>query len=154
VEILNCRVRSLYGWTLGAEVTTVGDAVLLLRMFVTDPPSTSSVYGCMRSGGPLGPLPMMGSSLVAQFHDHRGAVKSAHVAALLVRSLPPQPPAPWPWTELAVRPADAVRVLRERIWPPLSRRQIYTLVASHHLSVPTMPCSLVIELLRWHGMAH
>jgi hypothetical protein len=73
--------RSLYAWTLHAEITSASDAVLLLRAYVVPPPSSSSVFGCVRSGT-LGPLPMVGWRLVGQFYDHRAAVRSAHLAAL------------------------------------------------------------------------
>jgi hypothetical protein len=62
-------------------------------------------------------------------------------------------PSPWPWSELVHRPVDAVRVIRDRVWRVPSARQIYSLVADGRLGpLPIMPCSLVTQLLRHHGI--
>jgi hypothetical protein len=44
---------------------------------------------------------------------------------------------------------EAVRALRACTSPPPSSRHVYTLVASNHLSVPSVVASLVAELTTW-----
>jgi hypothetical protein len=57
------------------------EAVLALRFNIEPPPSSSSIYGCVRSGT-LGPFPMVCASLVAQYQEHCAETREHHIAAL------------------------------------------------------------------------
>src|SRR6516164_4938405 len=57
---------------------------------------------------------------------------------------------PWPWSQPVYTAGDAVLALRTRLWPEISSRHVYTLVNSGHLTVPTMPSSLVTEAIAFH----